>query len=80
MEKYIRLGKTPRTALTDVSQAFNRVNNELFKRKFGLPRQVIELALEFMSGLNVHLFWGKVKTKLLDRGNIGAPQGSIKGM
>ena len=83
VEKYIRLGKTPRTVLTDVSQAFNRVNHELFKRKlfgFGLPRQVIELVLEFMSGLNVHLCWGKVKTKLLDRGNVGAPQGSIEGM
>ena len=48
VEKYIRLGKNPRTALTDVSQAFNRVNHELFKRKlfdFGLPRQLIELVL-----------------------------------
>ena len=42
----------PETALTDVSRAFDRVHHGLFKRKlfnFGLPRQVIELVVEFIS-------------------------------
>ena len=83
MERYLRLGKSPKTALTDVSQAFNRLNHELFKKKligFGLPRQLIELVLEFISGLRVHLCWGGVKTELMERGNVGAPQGSLEGI
>ena len=47
---------------------------------FGLPRQLIELVLEFISGMRVKLCWGKVQTDLLDRGDVGAPQGSLEGM
>ena len=36
--------------------------------------------LEFISGLRVHLCWGRVKTGLMERGNVGAPQGSLEGM
>ena len=52
VEKYLRSGVKPETALTDVSRAFDRVHHGLFKRKlfnFGLPRQVIELVVEFIS-------------------------------
>ena len=52
----------PETALTDVSRAFDRVHHGFFKRKlfnFGLPRQVIELVMEFISGLKVSLSWGE---------------------
>ena len=83
VEKYLRSGVKPETALTDVSRAFDRVHHGLFKRKlfnFGLPRQVIELVLEFISGLKVSLSWGNAKTKLLERGNTGVPQGSLEGM
>ena len=83
IEKYFRLKLVPRTALTDVSKAFDRLNHGLFKRKlfnFGLPRQLIELILEFISELKVSLSWGNVKTGLLDRGNVGVPQGSLEGM
>ena len=78
-----RSGESPITALTDVSQAFNRLNHKLFMRKpfdLGLPRQLIELVIEFMSGIRVKLCWGKVQTDLLERGNVGAPQGSLEGM
>lgn len=83
VEKYIRRGCRPITLLTDVSKAFDRVHLELYRRKlfdFGIPRQLQELILEFLSGLRVSLCWGKVKTQLLDRGNIGTPQGSLEGM
>ena len=36
--------------------------------------------LKFISGLRVHLCWGGVKTELMERGNVGAPQGSLEGM
>ena len=80
MEAYSRTGVSPVTALTDVSQAFNRVNLKLYMRKlfgFGLPRQLIELVIELISGMRVKLCWGKVQTDLLDRGDVGAPQGSV---
>ena len=83
VEKYSRLNMVPETALTDVSRAFDRLNHGLFKRKlfnFGLPRQLIELVMEFISGIKVCLSWGNVKTKLLERGNTGVPQGSLEGM
>ena len=83
VEKYIRRGCRPITLLTDVSKAFDRVHLELYRRKlfdFGLPRQLQELILEFLSGLRIRLCWGKVKTQLLDRGNIGTPQGCLEGM
>ena len=83
VEKYVRLGKAPQTALTDVSRAFDRVNLELYKRKlldFGIPRQLIELIVEFISGMRVSLGWGAARTNLLDRGNTGVPQGSLEGM
>ena len=47
---------------------------------FGLPRQLIELVLELISGIQVRLGWGNSKTQLLDRGNTGVPQGSFEGM
>ena len=47
---------------------------------FGLPRQLIELVIDFISGMRVKLCWGKVQTDLLDRGDVGAPQGSLEGM
>ena len=83
VEKYSRLNMAPETALTDVSRAFDRLNHGLFKRKlfnFGLPRQLIELVMEFISGIKVCLCWGNVKTKLVERGNTGVPQGSLEGM
>ena len=58
VEKYARLGLSPETALTDVSRAFDRPHHELFKRKlfdFGLPRQLIELIMELISGIKVSL-------------------------
>ena len=73
----------PVTALTDVSRAFDRLHHGLFKSKlydFGLPRQLIELIIEFISGIKVSLCWGNVNTHLLDRGNTGVPQGSLEGM
>ena len=36
--------------------------------------------IEFISGLRVNICWGKAKTKLLSRGDVGAPQGSLEGM
>ena len=83
VEAYLRTGRSPVTALTDVSQAFNRLNLNLYMRKlfdFGLPRQLIELVIDFISGMRVKLCWGKVQTDRLDRGNVGAPQGSLEGM
>ena len=83
VEKYLRSDLKPETALTDVSRAFDRVHHALFERKlfnFGLPRQLVELITEFISGLKVSLSWGNVKTKLLERGNTGVPQGSLEGM
>ena len=65
VEMYVRSNLKPETALTDVSRAFDRVHHELFRRKlynFGLPRQVIELVMEFISGLKVSLNWGNIKT------------------
>ena len=68
VEKYLRSNLRPETALTDVSRAFDRVHHGLFKRKlydFGLPRQVIELVMEFISGLIVSLHWENVRTELM---------------
>ena len=62
----MRSNLKPETGLTDVSRAFDRVHHELFRRKlynFGLPRQVIELVIEFISGLKVSLNRGNVKTE-----------------
>ena len=36
--------------------------------------------MEFIFGLKVSLSWGNAKTKLLERGNTGVPQGSLEGM
>ena len=36
--------------------------------------------IEFISGLQVNICWAKAKTKLLSRGDVGAPQGSLEGM
>ena len=83
VEKYSRSKVTPTTALTDVSRAFDRLHHRLFKRKlfnFGIPRQVIELVMEFITDMKVSLSWGNVKTELLERGNTGVPQGSLEGM
>ena len=83
VERYLRLGKSPKTALTDVSQAFNRLNHALFQKKligFGLPRQLIELVVEFISEMKVSLCWGTVKTDLLNWGNTVVPQGSLEGI
>ena len=66
VEMYVRSNLKPETALTDVSRAFDRVHHELFRRRlnnFGLPRQVIELVIEFISGLKVSLNRGNVKTE-----------------
>ena len=41
---------------------------------------MIELILEFISGIRVRLGWGGAKTKLLNRGNIGVPKGSLEAM
>ena len=83
VEAYLRSGKSPITALTDISQAFNRLNLKLYMRKlfdFGLPRQLIELVIEFISDIRVRLCWGRLQTDLMDRGDVGAPQGSLEGM
>ena len=83
VEKYARMKVIPKTALTDVSRAFDRLHHGLFKRKlydFGLPRQLIELIMEFISGIQVSLSWGNVKTEFVERGNTGVPQGSLEGM
>ena len=83
VECYIRRGLRPETTLTDISKAFDRVCIKLYERKlfdYGLPRQLIELVIEFISDLRVHLNWGDVVTDTLERGNIGVPQGSMEGM
>ena len=83
VERYARLNMNPETALTDVSRAFDRVHHGLFKRKLvdlGLPRQLIELIIEFISDIKVCLCWGESRTDLVDRGNTGVPQGSMEGM
>ena len=83
VDKYSRSKVTPITALTDVSRAFDRLHHKLFKRKLfnlGIPRQVIELVMEFITDMKVSLSWGNVKTELLERGNTGVPQGSLEGM
>ena len=83
IEARARNCESPITALTDVSQAFNRLNHMLFRKKLfdlGLPRQLIELVIEFMSGIRVKLCWGRVQTDFLERGDVGAPQGSLEGM
>ena len=83
VECYIRRGHRPGTTLTDVSKAFDRLCIKLYERKlvdYGLPRQIIELVLEFISGLRVHLCWGNVVTDALPRGDYGVPQGSLEGM
>ena len=75
--------RTPITAFTDVSRAFDRLHHGLFKSKlygFGVPRQLIELVMEFISGIQVSLRWGNVRTDFVDWGNTGVPQGSLKGM
>jgi len=62
---------------------FDRLHHGLFKKKlfnFGIPRQVIELVMEFISDIDVSLSWGNLKTELLERGNTGVPQGSLEGM
>ena len=77
------MNRVPITVLTDVSRAFDRLHHALFKRKlfnFGLPRQLIELVMEFISDIKVSLRWGNIKTELVDRGNTGVPQGSLEGM
>ena len=54
VECYIRRGLKPETTLTDVSRAFDRLCVKLYIRKlvdFGLPRQLVELVAEFISGL-----------------------------
>ena len=79
VECYIRQGQRP----TAVSRAFDRLCVQLYMRKlvdFGLPRQLVELVLEFISGLWVHLNWGDVMTDALRRGDHGVPQGSLEGM
>ena len=83
VECYIRRGLCPVTTLTDVSKAFDRVCIKLYERKlfdYGLPRQLIELVIEFISGLCVNLNWGDAVTDTLKRGDIGVPQGSMEGM
>ena len=83
MECYTRRGQRPETTLTDVSKAFDRLHIKLYERKlvdYGLPRQLIDLVLEFISGLWVHLSWGEVVTDALPRGDYGVPQGSLEGM
>ena len=83
VEQYYRLKLRPITALTDVSRAFDRLHHGLFKRKlydFGLPRQLVELILEFISGIQVSLTCGNVKTDFVERGSTGVPQGSLEGM
>ena len=83
VEKYVRSNLSPETALTDVSRAFDRVHHELDKKKlydFGLPRQLIELVIELISGIKVSLSWGDVKTRFVERGNTGVSQGSLEGM
>ena len=83
MECYIRLGQRPETTMTDVSKPFDRLCIKLYARKlvdYGLPRQLIELVVEFISGLWVHLSWGEVVTDALPRGDYGVPQGSLEEM
>ena len=46
----------------------------------GLPRQLIELIIELISGIRVCLCWGNSKTEQVERGNTGVPQGSLEGM
>ena len=63
VECYIRQDQRPETTLTDVSRAFDRLNVKLHTRElvdYGLPRQLVELVVEFISGLWVHLNWGDV--------------------
>ena len=45
---------------------------------YGLPRQLIELVVEFITGLCVELSWGGAMTGSLDRGEHGVPQGSME--
>ena len=83
MECYIRRGQRPETTLTDVSKAFDRLCIKLYMRKlidYGLPRQLIELVVEFISGMWVHLSWGDAISDALPRGDVGVPQGSLEGM
>ena len=83
VECYIRNGQRPETALTDVSKAFDRVSIKLYSRKlvhYGLPRQLVELVVEFITDLSVNLSWGGAMTEPLDRGEYGVPQGSLEGM
>ena len=83
VEAYSRSGESAITELTDVYQAFTRLNHELFRWKlfnFGLLRQLIELVLELISGIRVKLCWGRVRRDILERGDVGAPQGSLESM
>ena len=44
---------SPETAQTDVSHVFDRLNHELYMKKlydYELPRQLIELVIELISG------------------------------
>ena len=79
----MRRGLRPETTLTDVSKAFDRLCIKLYVRKlvdYGLPRQLIESVVKFLSGLRVHLSWGDVVTCAIQRGDYGVPQGSLEGM
>ena len=83
VECYIRRGQRPETTLTDVSKAFDRVCIKLYMRKlmdYGLPRQLIELVVEFISGMWVNLSWGEIVSEALPRGDYGVPKGSLEGM
>ena len=83
VECYLRRGLRPETSLTDVSRAFDRLCIKLYMRKlydYGLPRQLIELVVELISCLKVHLSWGDVVSCALPRGDCGVPQGSLEGM
>ena len=83
VECYTRNGHRPETSLTDVSKAFDRLSIKLYMRKlvdYGLPRQLIELIVEFITGLCVNLSWGGALFRTLDRGEFGVPQGSLEGM
>ena len=56
---------------------------KLYMRKlfdFGLPRQLIELVLEFISGMCVKLSLGKMQTDLPDCSEVGTPKGSFEGI
>ena len=45
-----------------------------------LPRQLIELLVEFISGMWVNFNWGEVVSEAFPRGDFGVPQGFFEGM